>query len=56
MERSAATFNSPLKPGAAGAPPDNEEGEPLFCVLLRAGGLMSVLDMEQGARHRPGGS
>ena len=25
------------------------EAEPRHCILLRAGGLMSVLDMEQGA-------
>ena len=26
-----------------------KEAEPRHCILLRAGGLMSVLDMEQGA-------
>lgn len=51
MERSAATFNSPYKPSAGGGTPPGEEGEPQHCVLLRAGGLMSILDMEQGALH-----
>lgn len=44
VERTAATFDSPCKQGKQ--LPD--EREPQQCVLLRAGGHMSVLDMEQG--------
>ncbi len=44
MERTAATFNSPYKQGRVVL----EDREPQQCVLLRAGGHMSVLDMEQG--------
>lgn len=44
MERTAATFNSPYKQGRQVM----EDREPHQCVLLRAGGHMSVLDMEQG--------
>lgn len=44
VERTAATFNSPYKQGR----PVLEDREPQQCVLLRAGGHMSVLDMEQG--------
>lgn len=30
-----------------------EEEEPTHCVVLRAGGLLSVLDMERGSEVRP---
>jgi hypothetical protein len=49
VERTAATFDSPYK--QARHQPD--EREPQQCVLLRAGGHMSVLDMEQGLCSSP---
>ena len=49
MERTAATFNSPYKRGKVQV----EDRDPQQCVLLRAGGHMSVLDMEQGAVRPP---
>jgi len=52
VERAAATFNSPARPAAGGGGPGGTEGEPQHCVLLRAGGLMSILDMNQGAQRR----
>ena len=45
MERAAATFDAAQRPGGA---QQSGDGEPQHCVLLRAGGHMSVLDMEQG--------
>ncbi len=45
VERTAATFDSPYKRGKVQV----EDRDPQQCVLLRAGGHMSVLDMEQGA-------
>lgn len=44
MESCPATFQSPYKQHAASATTDN----PRQCVLLRAGGHLSVLDMDQG--------
>ncbi len=49
VERSAATFDSALQAADGGA---GDEAEPAHCVLLRAGGHMSVLDMEQGEPSR----
>ena len=49
VERTAATFNSPYKQGRVVL----EDREPQQCVLLRAGGHMSVLDMEQGHPRAP---
>ena len=46
VERSAATFDSPPS-----SQPPSKDQEPQQCVLLRAGGHMSVLDMDQGS-HR----
>ena len=45
VERAAATFDAAQRPGSAR---QNGDAEPQHCVLLRAGGHMSVLDMEQG--------
>ena len=39
-----ATFQSPYKE----RPPPANAGDPRQCVLLRAGGHLSVLDMDQG--------
>ena len=44
VESCPATFQSPYKPQTA--PPDLDS--PRQCVLLRAGGHLSVLDMVQG--------
>ena len=49
MESSPATFQSPYKQHVAPATTDN----PQQCVLLRAGGHLSVLDMDQGAPRSP---
>ena len=45
VESSPATFQSPYRQHVAPATTDN----PWQCVLLRAGGHLSVLDMDQGA-------
>lgn len=42
VEIPASEWASPEKPGSNGI------SGPQHCVLLRAGGLLSVLDMEQG--------
>ena len=47
VESCPATFQSPYKPQAA--PPDLDS--PRQCVLLRAGGHLSVLDMVQGGQR-----
>ena len=47
VESCPATFQSPYKPQAAPADLDS----PRQCVLLRAGGHLSVLDMVQGKQR-----
>ena len=47
VEVPSAAFGSPSRPGSASGPA--KAPVPQNCVLLRAGGLLSMLDMEQGA-------
>lgn len=49
VESSPATFQSPYKQDVAPTATEN----PRQCVLLRAGGHLSVLDMDQGAPNSP---
>ena len=46
VEVPSGAFGSPSRPGSAGGPAKAQV--PQNCVLLRAGGLLSMLDMEQG--------
>ena len=48
VEGRPPTFNVQA---AGGTNTSEEDREPHHCVLLRAGGLLSLLDLEQGNAH-----